>query len=708
MTSTSSDDGSTSRTSTSDETPTRTSSDNTAQRTKAAQETSTFVDFATVPAEDLSTSFSSTTIVTVLDGQSTTIVSSTPISTTLSTDQDKQRTKNISIIAGVSVGVAFLIILLLMVLFIWKRAKKERVTFMQLIRRRNREGKGAGSVGLLDSEFEDQVPYSDNPRGGTPMSQLGIPGSRGTTAMGMHSRGGSSISMAPGQTPMPVTYNNLRTASPMPPPVPSTVAIPRTAHSRQGSSESSPPSLYRTRASDTGSIFHEEGLRDSRAGFTDPLLYGPNRSSAVDLSSIVDDIMGPALPKPETFFNLGSTTSLPTVAGGTAAVAGAAAVGALGKSKSQPERAPTSHRELADAALGPLLVDTSASEKKENRQSVLGGLVTSSPTNGPIALPPTTSEKPLVNTSPSTPPEKKKQTSPFSSDSDYSFIEAPSEFGEMKPKADRQNSVGAVSALSRYSDANSLYFDPFRSVYEPPKTPEKDPDESQSFESPRSNRSVYYDWKKGREKAKPGVGGYVDGDDEDPDSPIDPTRLPKGAAAPFMLTPATSLPSHSIPQAQSSDFSLPAIPIMQTPAYSSSKLGGTSHPINLPQSEFGVMSSLPGGKVAAVVQNEMGTPTSLLGLPAGGAGAAPPPRHAGDVSVSGSRTASPAMASSSTRSSSPSDPEGFVYLPPAALQSQPVRGSPLATEVKLDEVETSPTKKRGVGGWLDRKVQRRH
>lgn len=61
-------------------------------------------------------------------------------------------------------------------------------------------------------------------------------------------------------------------------------------------SHSSSLSLFRPRASDTGSIFREEvwppPTGDTR--FVDPFMGGVRRSRDVDLGSIVDDVMGPS------------------------------------------------------------------------------------------------------------------------------------------------------------------------------------------------------------------------------------------------------------------------------------------------------------------------------------------------------------------------------------------------------------------------------
>ncbi len=91
----------------------------------------------------------------------------TSLATSDSGPSDVNRT---ALIAGVTTAAVVLAALALGAVFIYKRAQKRRIGFMETIRRIRREGKGAGAVGLLDDEFEDTTHqrYRDLPS--TPVS----------------------------------------------------------------------------------------------------------------------------------------------------------------------------------------------------------------------------------------------------------------------------------------------------------------------------------------------------------------------------------------------------------------------------------------------------------------------------------------------------------------------------------------------------------
>jgi hypothetical protein len=57
--------------------------------------------------------------------------------------------------------------------------------------------------------------------------------------------------------------------------------------------QSPSPSLYRSRASESGSIFREEEVWPPPAEFVDPFLSSVRRNQEVDLGRIVDEVMGP-------------------------------------------------------------------------------------------------------------------------------------------------------------------------------------------------------------------------------------------------------------------------------------------------------------------------------------------------------------------------------------------------------------------------------
>ncbi|ESK94522.1 hypothetical protein Moror_7989 [Moniliophthora roreri MCA 2997] len=210
-----------------------------------------------------------TTFVTTSNGQVTTVTSALPslYNPTASNNDGINRT---AVIAGSTVAGLVLLFLLLAGVFIWRRHKNRETTFIENLIKRGREGKGAGSVGLLDDEFDDDdnVPmqrYRDAPRGAhTPSGSLSNP---------------PSVNYAVPMSVAPMSNANVNAS------VSSVNTISRQVPA------SPAPSLFRTRASDSGSIFHEHIPGAESIRFVDPLTRG--NGSEIDLSRIVDDIMGP-------------------------------------------------------------------------------------------------------------------------------------------------------------------------------------------------------------------------------------------------------------------------------------------------------------------------------------------------------------------------------------------------------------------------------
>ncbi|EEB98998.1 hypothetical protein MPER_01393, partial [Moniliophthora perniciosa FA553] len=200
-----------------------------------------------------------------------------------------------AVIAGSTVAGLILLFLLLAGLFIWRRHKNRETTFIENLIKRGREGKGAGSVGLLDDEFDDDdnVPmqrYRDTPRAGhTPSGSLSTP---------------PSINYA-----MPMSNANVNAS------ISSVNTISRQVPA------SPAPSLFRTRASDSGSIFHEHIPGAESVRFVDPLTRG--NGSEIDLSKIVDDVMGPgqriAASRPTTITTSSSSEPASSLPPGAAA-----------------------------------------------------------------------------------------------------------------------------------------------------------------------------------------------------------------------------------------------------------------------------------------------------------------------------------------------------------------------------------------------------
>ncbi|KAK0493003.1 hypothetical protein EDD18DRAFT_1181819 [Armillaria luteobubalina] len=89
-----------------------------------------------------------------------------------SSDAGSSDVNRTALIAGISTAAVVLAALALGAVFIYKRAQKRRIRFMETIKRIRREGKGAGAIGLLDDEFEDTTHqrYRDLPN--TPVSIL--------------------------------------------------------------------------------------------------------------------------------------------------------------------------------------------------------------------------------------------------------------------------------------------------------------------------------------------------------------------------------------------------------------------------------------------------------------------------------------------------------------------------------------------------------
>ncbi|KAK0184711.1 hypothetical protein F5146DRAFT_219485 [Armillaria mellea] len=118
---------------------------------------------------DESSTTSLTTIVTSISGQLTTYTTNMPTSLATS-DSGSSDVNRTALIAGITTAAVVLAALALGAVFIYKRAQKRRIGFMETIKRIRREGKGAGAVGLLDDEFEDTThqPYRDLPN--TPVS----------------------------------------------------------------------------------------------------------------------------------------------------------------------------------------------------------------------------------------------------------------------------------------------------------------------------------------------------------------------------------------------------------------------------------------------------------------------------------------------------------------------------------------------------------
>ncbi|KAK0467648.1 hypothetical protein IW261DRAFT_1518711, partial [Armillaria novae-zelandiae] len=100
----------------------------------------------------------------------TTYTTNMPISVASSDSGSSANVNRTALIAGVTTAAVVLAALALGAVFIYKRAQKRHMGFMETIKCIRWEGKGAGAVGLLDDEFEDTTHqrYRDLPN--TPVS----------------------------------------------------------------------------------------------------------------------------------------------------------------------------------------------------------------------------------------------------------------------------------------------------------------------------------------------------------------------------------------------------------------------------------------------------------------------------------------------------------------------------------------------------------
>ncbi|KAF9265448.1 hypothetical protein L218DRAFT_138571 [Marasmius fiardii PR-910] len=234
-------------------------------------------------------------------------------------DSNSTNINRTAVIAGSTVAGVVIILLILAAVFISKRHQNRRTSFIRSLIQRAREGRGAGSVGLLDDEFDDDgdVPmtrYRDDVASHTRSASRPTPGHTPTPSISGSARG---------PTPLPTTPLNPHSspifglpsgaAAPVvsaPPAATGLGAIGALANTSTTSvdTKATTPSLFRPRASESGSIFREELTENTRQSskFVDPLL---TRSGEIDFSSIVDDVMGPSPTSPNSSGSAGPTAT---------------------------------------------------------------------------------------------------------------------------------------------------------------------------------------------------------------------------------------------------------------------------------------------------------------------------------------------------------------------------------------------------------------
>ncbi|KAI0695773.1 hypothetical protein C8T65DRAFT_40439 [Cerioporus squamosus] len=243
------------------------------------------------------TTITSAIATTVINGTTSTIFTAIPTTLTQSDPDNSSATKR-NIIAGSVGGAAFLVLVTALFLF-YRRHQHKKLSFFKRLQPKPR-------TRLLDGEDMDDYDM------GPPTRYRDYPAS--VTSSHAHSRSitNATSSPAPDRSPLSRDFGS---------PGPSITSSPMDPH-RAGTPSSLPPGaaaphLLGMRA-ETGSIFREAVWPPpgQPSALVDPLVKA---SSAVDLSRIVDDVMGPTggkvmLPRPRSAEQevqaAGSTTSL--------------------------------------------------------------------------------------------------------------------------------------------------------------------------------------------------------------------------------------------------------------------------------------------------------------------------------------------------------------------------------------------------------------
>ncbi|KAJ7480337.1 hypothetical protein B0H11DRAFT_1808296, partial [Mycena galericulata] len=182
----------------------------------------------------------------------TSSVSSMPIPTRLSNESSSSSSHQVILVAATTGGAIVFVFLVFAIIFFRMRGRQRRQELTDTLVREEREGKGAGGVGMLDGEG-----FVDSVRGRQMVQQPRSP----------HCEYHVDLSPAHCERPQDSAGRPPTLRNPIP-----------------------PPFLFPPRASDSGSAFREEVWPPPRQEsiFVDPLLQPP----ADDLTRIVTDIMG--------------------------------------------------------------------------------------------------------------------------------------------------------------------------------------------------------------------------------------------------------------------------------------------------------------------------------------------------------------------------------------------------------------------------------
>ncbi|KAJ3744746.1 hypothetical protein DFH05DRAFT_1524365 [Lentinula detonsa] len=297
---------STGSSSTDSSTSSQSSTDTSTSQSDTSSSPSSTITSAASSSSDTS-SQSSVTFVTIITTEPDGSVSTLTVPSSLSSQlpNSKSTAARTAVIAGSAVGsVLFLILLAVLVsLFCWRRRRNRKLGFIEALTRRVKEGRGAGGVGLLDGEFDDDEEYRDEMTG-VHMRERAISAHSPQPSVGA----GSVASLSgPAQNSQNVNY-------------PYNTA----------------PTLYRARASDSGSMFHEEGVwppPNHGTQFVDPFVPARELSKDSELVSIVDQVMGPNASTNASGLPPGAAPAVvPGVSGTAATVSDSHVRGASGSS----------------------------------------------------------------------------------------------------------------------------------------------------------------------------------------------------------------------------------------------------------------------------------------------------------------------------------------------------------------------------------------
>ncbi|KAJ8514756.1 hypothetical protein ONZ45_g7751 [Pleurotus djamor] len=227
---------------------TSTSASETTSNTETSSPAPTSSEPTSAPVSLLPTSFTTIEFTTSINGQLTTVTTETPLPTSLWSATPSPNRAMPALIAGVSVGAAVIVLIIIGGIFAYRRHQQKRAVFGFVERLVANQKHQQGRARLLegeefneDDEDLNMTPYRDRD--------------------GVHSRGSSLA----GMTPMPVHSRGMSSTNAFGVLDPNGRGTPNSSVSAvagpSGTGNSSPsPSLFRARGNESGSIFHEGGI----------------------------------------------------------------------------------------------------------------------------------------------------------------------------------------------------------------------------------------------------------------------------------------------------------------------------------------------------------------------------------------------------------------------------------------------------------------